>query len=144
MGMLKEKDKKEIAKIFETLKDEVEFLYFTQDFECDYCSQTREMLEELTSLSPKLSLDVHDFAKEKDLAAAHSIDKIPAIVLIRKKDRLDPGIRYYGVPAGYDFATLLEGVKLLSAGDPKLAPATAEALDKLTSPVHIQVFTTPT
>ncbi len=56
----------------------------------------------------------------------------------------DYGIRLYGIPAGYEFATLLEDIRMVSRGEPALRPETLEALGRLTGPVRVQVFVTPT
>lgn len=141
MAMLKEKDRKEIAGILKDLPAKVRFVYFTQDRECEGCAITRELLTELVSLSDRLSLEVHDFVGEKALAERYGIDKIPAIVLEGDRDR---GIRYYGIPAGYEFASLLEDIQMVARGDSGLAPATRQALDSLKEDVHLQVFVTPT
>ena len=47
------------------------------------------------------------------------------------------------MPAGYEFSSLIEGLRMVSAGDPPLSDATRAALASLTSPVHLQVFVTP-
>ncbi len=75
------------------------------------------------------------------VAEAHGIDKIPAVAIVGAKDY---GVRLYGIPSGYEFGTLIEDIKLVSAGDSGLTPATREMVAKLTKPVRIQVFITPT
>lgn len=139
--LLKEKDRKEIQALLGDLERDVTLVMFTQAFECEYCGQTRELLEELTGLSQRLHLQVHDFAAEKDLAAAHGIDKIPAIVVKGDEDR---GIRFFGVPAGYEFSNLLGAIQMVAAGDSGLAKESRTALATLDRQVQIQVFVTPT
>ncbi len=139
--LLKEKDRKEIQKLIGELPREVKLVMFTQDFECDYCSQTRELLEELTTLAPQLKLEVHDFAEEKRLADGYGIDKIPAIIVQGEEDR---GIRFFGVPAGYEFANLIGAIQMVAAGDSGLEESTREALARIKEKVLIQVFVTPT
>jgi glutaredoxin-like protein len=56
----------------------------------------------------------------------------------------DYGIRYYGIPSGYEFTSLIEDVVAVSTGDTGLSDETLEALTAITEPVHIQVFVTPT
>jgi len=69
------------------------------------------------------------------------VDKIPAIVV---KGERDYGVRFYGVPAGYEFSSLLEAIKAVSPGESGLAPETKEALRGLEAPLHLQVFVTLT
>ena len=49
-----------------------------------------------------------------------------------------------GIPAGYEFASLLESLEMVAKGDSGLAPATREKLKLLSSPLNLQVFVTPT
>ena len=56
----------------------------------------------------------------------------------------DHGIKLYGVPAGYEFSTFIEDLRMLGAGQVTLSAETREALGRLTQPVHLQVFVTPT
>lgn len=119
----------------------VTFKVFTQEFECQYCKETRELVEEVAALSGKLSVEVYDFVKDKAVADGLGIDKIPAVAIVGAKDY---GIRLYGIPSGYEFGTLIEDIKLASSGDSGLAPDTRKMVAKLTRPVRVQVFTTPT
>jgi glutaredoxin-like protein len=119
----------------------VVFKVFTQEFECQYCKETRELVEEVAALSDKLSVEVYDFVKDKAVADGLGIDKIPAVAIVGAKDY---GIRLYGIPSGYEFGTLIEDVKLASSGDSGLAADTRKMVAKLTRPVRVQVFTTPT
>ena len=73
------------------------------------------------------------------------MDKIPALAVTRGgAEPKDYGIRLYGIPSGYEFATLIEDIKLVSRGRADLAAPTQQALAQLTKPVHIQVYVTPT
>lgn len=69
------------------------------------------------------------------------MDKIPATVIEGERDY---GIRYYGAPVGYEFATLLTDIADVSKGESNLKPETKEALKKIDQKVHLQVFATPT
>ena len=56
----------------------------------------------------------------------------------------DFGVRFYGIPSGYEFASLLQAIRTVASGQPQLAEETLEFLRQLEEPVHIQVFVTPT
>ena len=139
MGLLKDKDREQVQKMFEQLTGNVKLVMFTQEMECQYCRETRELAEEVAALSDKIEAEVYDFVHDREKVDQYSIDKIPAIVVEGAKDY---GIRFYGVTAGYEFTSLLEDILDVSAGDAKLLPATKEALAKIDTPVHIQVFVT--
>jgi glutaredoxin-like protein len=144
MGLLKEKDAKIVETRLARLANPVVLSMFTQEFECELCSNTREMAEELSRLSGgKVKLEVFDFVRDKAKAGELKIDKIPAIAVLGA-DGEDPGIRFYGIPAGYEFASLLETIEMVGKGDSGLAPATRKKLEALKAPLNLQVFVTPT
>ncbi len=109
--------------------------------ECTYCPETKQLLEELSGLSDKIKLTVYDIDKEPARAAEFQIDKVPAIVVMGEKDS---GIRFFGIPSGYEFMSLLEAMVDVSRGETELSEQTKEALKKLDKEVNIQVFVTPT
>ncbi|MBC7330241.1 thioredoxin family protein [bacterium] len=153
MAIISDKDKEYIKKLFsEKLDKEVRILMFTQKEsplvvpgveECTYCKETRQILEELCELSPKLKLEVHDFYGEKELAAKHGVDKIPATLLIPEGEET-ARVRFYGIPSGYEFGSLIEDIIDMSRGETSLSPESKQKLASLTSDIHIQVFVTPT
>jgi glutaredoxin-like protein len=95
----------------------------------------------VASLSDKLDIEVRDFVVDKEVAERYGVDKIPAIVVEGEKDY---GVRFYGVPAGYEFTSLTEATKAISAWDSGLGLKTKEALAELKDPLHLQVLVIPT
>jgi glutaredoxin-like protein len=139
--VLAQKDRDRIQEQLKGLTGEVSMIMFTQELECQYCAQTRELLEELAAMSDKLTLTVLDFVKDQEAVRAYAVDKIPATVLLAGQDQ---GIRYYGVPAGYELSALVETIRDLSFGDPGLDQKLLDRLTGLSENIHIQVFVTPT
>jgi len=149
MALLDENVRKKVQTMLAGMERPVKIVMFTQGeggaLECDYCEDTRELVQDLAALSDKITLEVRDFQGDEALARTYGVDKIPAIVLLGGGDQpKDHGIRLYGVPAGYEFTTLIEDLKMLGSGNPGLSPETLKALSTLEQPVHIQVFVTPT
>jgi len=141
MSIIKDSDREVIKSRFEDLNNEVKIINFTQTIECTYCSETRSLLEEVTDLSDKISLEVFNFVTDKDEVKEFNVDKIPATIVMSEKDY---GIRYYGIPSGYEFSSLLDDIQMISSGDSGLAKETKDSLAALTDPVHLQVYVTPT
>jgi glutaredoxin-like protein len=145
MALLKEEDRQHLIKEFEALQNPVKLLMFTQELECQYCRETRQIAQEVAGLSDAISLEVYNFVTDKEVAEEYGIDKIPAIAVLRDgHEPKDYGIRYYGIPSGYEFSSLIEDVMMISQGESGLSEATKAQLAELTEPVHLQVFVTPT
>lgn len=139
---LADKDRKALeAYLRENLVHPVTIRFFTQELECATCSDVRTLLEEVVALSPLLSLVVHNFLLEKEVAAAFHIDKIPAFTVEGEKDY---GIRFFGVPSGYEFSGFIETLVSVSRRATDLSESTKAFLGTLNRDVHIQVFVTPT
>jgi glutaredoxin-like protein len=141
MAIISEKDQKKLKDIFKSLANDVKMLFFTQEFECEHCKMAKGLLEEVAALSEKITLETHDFVKESDLAKKYGIDKIPATILLGDRDY---GIRFYGVPAGYEFTSLIEDIIDVSKRDAGLPKELLNELSKVDKPVHIQILISPT
>jgi glutaredoxin-like protein len=141
MPLLPYKVRKQVEDGFKDLKEPVNLKVFTQEFECPTCGENHNLMDEVFKISEKISIEVYDFVADEAEVEAYKIDKIPATVVEGKKDY---GIRFYGVPNGYEFTTLIEAIRMVSQGDSMLSPKTRNKLKSLSKPVHIQVLITPT
>lgn len=137
---LNEETREQIKERFRELKDAVELIVFTQQSECQYCEDNRKLVEEIAELSDKISVKVFDFQTDKEQADKYGIDKVPAIAIVGKDDY---GIRLYGIPTGYDFASLIESIPLVSIGETQLTSQENEYLNNLEKDIHLQVFVSP-
>lgn len=139
MGLIPEKERVKLTEKFaKELTGTVTLAVFTQEFECPHCKDTRQLVEELSELSEKINVEVYDFA-EDEKAKSLGVDKIPAIAVLGEKDY---GIRFYGIPSGYEFSTLVEDIVNVSNGSTQLSEEVKKKLKEITQPVHIQVFVT--
>lgn len=119
----------------------VQMMMFTQEFECQFCAETRQLVEEVADLSDQLTAEIYDFVADKEKADELGIDKIPAIAIVGAEDY---GVRFYGIPAGYEFTSLIHAIQTVAGGEPELSEEGQQMLAGLTEPVHMQVFITPT
>ena len=125
----------------ERMVDSVKLVVFTQEIECKFCAETRQLAQELSTLNDKITTEVYDFVTNADKAKEFKVEKIPALVILGKKDY---GVRIYGVPYGYELQTLINAVVNVSRGTTDLSDKTKTILADVKSPVHIQVFVTLT
>jgi len=132
MPLLSEKDSAYLREEFAgQLVNPVRLLMFTQEkAACQYCRETEQIVQEVAGLSDLIEVEVHNFIADGDKAEEYDIARIPAIAVIGEKDY---GVRFYGIPSGYEFTTLIEDIMAVSQGESGLSDATREA-----------VFITPT
>jgi glutaredoxin-like protein len=152
MPLLTEEQRAQIKQhLDQHLIDPVDIVHFTQAesplvvpgrHECQYCKETRELLQEFSDLSDKVRLTVYDLVRDREQAERYGIDSVPATIFSSQHSR--GVIRYFGVPSGYEFAAVLEDLVDLSRPESSLSADTLAKLAGLTTDVHIRVFVTPT
>lgn len=108
---------------------------------CETCDDAQHLLEELTELSDKLSLETHHFEREHDVVERYGIERVPSLLVLGPEDGR---VRYSGAPFGHEFALLLQDIRSVSSGEARLAAETREALAAIPDPINIKVFVTPT
>jgi alkyl hydroperoxide reductase subunit AhpF len=96
----------------------------------------------VASLNEHISVVEKNFVLDKDDTAKYGVDKSPAIVVLA--DGADTRMRMFGAPTGYEFVSLIEAVLLAGTGNLELEPETVALLEGVTTPMHLQVFSTPT
>jgi glutaredoxin-like protein len=141
MAVLTEDVRSKVREEFKELPGKAKLVVFTQEFECDHCRENTSLAQEVAALSDQVDIEVNDFVLDKEVVERYRVDKIPAIAVEGEKDY---GVRFYGVPAGYEFTSLIEAIKAVSAGESGLSARTKETLAGLKDPLHLQVFVTPT
>ena len=111
--------------------------------------QAQSLLTEVADLSERIHLRVVNPRTDPDEATAYGVELDPAVVIEKRavdgEAKPDAGrVRMYGLPSGYEFMTLLDAMIAASRMVPALRPDTLEALGRITDPMHLQVFVTPT
>jgi glutaredoxin-like protein len=134
---LKEKVKDALVE----LSGPVKMVLFTSPDGCKYCEDTKEIARLVASTNEKIALEEYDLNKDERKAEEYNVDKVPAIILHGQEMRM---IRFFGLPAGYEFSTLISDIKDVSKGKPDISKEIIEQIEKIDQEVHIQVFVTPT
>ena len=147
MALLSPADQAALGESLAEMTRSVRLLFFTQSIGCDTCLQTRQILDELPVLSDKITVEEANVVLDGERAARFGIDRAPAIAVLYDGDDGEPTdsrIRFLGAPAGYEFMSLIEAVRLAGGGAPRLSDASRDRLAALDAPRTMRVFTTPT
>ncbi len=126
---------------FERLAGPVRLLVFSQALADPESAQVARLVAQICDLDPRLTCESYNFVLDTERVAELGIARTPAIAILGPEK--DFGIRFYGLPSGYEFASLIDAVLDVSRGASTLAPETRAALAALERPVHLQVFSTP-
>lgn len=147
MSLLSDADQQQVRDLLSQMTHHVVLRFYTQAIGCDTCPQTKQILDLLVELGEgRVSVDERNLVLdvcEQD----EGVDRAPTVWVMSKTaddDERDEGIRFVGAPLGYEFTSLLDAILLVSKRVTGLSDASLDMLKQVTSPMDIQVFTTPT
>ncbi len=127
MPLLSDEDKTAIKGHFDLMTEDVTVTLTKAPGECE----TETILNELSELSAKLTLEVIESKKESALLPSMSIGNTGRLI-------------FRGIPSGYEFSSLLTGIIDSGRTEETLSQETKTFLDNLQEDLHIRVFVTPT
>jgi alkyl hydroperoxide reductase subunit AhpF len=142
MALISEEVTEQLKEEFQKLVHPVRLAVFSQALADPESDQVRRLVEELGGLDPRLKAESYNFVLDAEKVKALGIARIPAVAILGENK--DYGIRFYGLPSGYEFGSLVEAILDVSRGQSGLGEETRAGLASLAHPVHIQVFSTPT
>jgi alkyl hydroperoxide reductase subunit AhpF len=140
MTVLGERDREALAQLFAGLERDVEVtlevgpaqvpvaLLSAGGREIDTCRETAVLLEEVVAASDRVTLEI----VERDEPGLYP------------QTTIGHGLRYVGLPWGYELAAVAHGIAAAGAADAGLSEESCERLAQLDRDVAIDVFVTPT
>ena len=152
MALLGEEDTKYLRDSFAELRSDVSVTVVTREKSRlvlpgagaaaeDASAEVKQIIDEVAAASERIKVTHVDAAADADRAHTLAGAHLPAIVFHGAQSK--GTLRYFGLPAGYEMSTLIATLMDLGSGEPMVPPEVSAELDKLTAPVHIQVFVTP-
>ena len=127
---------------FQALVQPVRLAVFSQALAEPETERVKHLVEELGTLDERLEVEPRNFVLDTERVAELGIARIPAIAILGAEK--DHGIRFYGMPTGYEFGLLIDTILDVSSCATALSEETRAAIAGLPRPVHLQVFSTPT
>ena len=143
MSLFRPDEEAAVRALFAKLEREVELVLVDGPAEgvllggrdIDLPAEARKLLAGLAELGDRVSFRV---TEEPELG----VERFPAIVVLA--DGVDTRIRYYGLPWGYELASVVGAVIEAGAAESSLSEESQAILDALEQDVALEVFVTPT
>ncbi len=140
--LLAPQDREVLSQTFAQLTDDVSLrlerravsrLYIPgqEEPQADAGAELALLLGELAALSPRLKLTSEEVAN----------GNLPSLTISSPKTR--GKLRYVGLPAGHEMATLIAAIMDAGVAGDLMPPEVAARIEGIEHPVHIQVFVTP-
>jgi alkyl hydroperoxide reductase subunit AhpF len=143
MSLLSAQDELALKQHLSGIEKPVTVLLFTQTIGGSESGVVaKQVLDEIARLSDKVTVEEKSFVLDVDDRHKYGVDKAPAIVILA--DGQDTRMRMYGAPVGYEFVGLVEAILTAGTGKLDLQEETLALIASVTTPTHIQVFSTPT
>lgn len=124
---------------FSNMDKPVTIKVFSTKDHCLMCNEMITMMESVAKLSDKIKLETCDCSPDAKTAKEYGIKRHPALAIEGEKDY---GIRFFGIPAGKEFTSLIETIMIVSSRDSGLSEESLKQLKKLGKKVNIKVFVT--
>src|ERR1700675_1175398 len=137
MGFLSARDEQTVVKEFERLAGPVRLTVFASGLGPETNAQAVALIKEVAAPHERISVGVLTPHLEREGAPAYGIDVTPPVGVEGARDY---GIRFLGVPAGYEFSNLIDSIVAASSGESGLSEDTTAALGGLTEDVVIKVL----
>lgn len=102
-----------------------------------YQDETLALLREVAELSDKVTVSEASLVDDEEAKEA-GITRAPTI-LFRRMGETRTNVRFLGLPSGYEFTTLLEGIRMVGSDE-----AYEDKVGELAEPTLLQTFVTPT
>lgn len=138
MALMSADVRKHVTERLSVMTQPVELVVHSDDSE-----EGRVLLELAQELAEVNSLVQVRAESGAGVGASAAVEQAPALTFRDPAGR-DPGLRYYGLPLGYEFVVLLEDLIDLGTGQSQLSARTLEQVRTITRPTVIKVFVTPT
>jgi alkyl hydroperoxide reductase subunit AhpF len=142
VAILTDRDRTAVTTELGKLAGPVKLIVFTTQLGAsESMVETERLVQEVAECSDQVTVELLNLHIDRARAEGYEIDRAPAIVV---EGAQDYGIRFFGIPMGYEFTNLIDSMIAASSGTPALRADTLERLGGLRERVHIQVFATPT
>src|SRR5262249_45986237 len=109
MAFLNERDAAAVRQELAKLTGRGKRVAFSQELVAgDLCRQNEQLMREVAELTDgKATVEVFNPAIDREQAGVYGIDQVPATVVEGTRDY---GLRFYGVPSGYEFGNLIDAM----------------------------------
>ncbi len=139
MSLLNDEVKNQVKEEIGTFSNDVKLLAFTSKENCQFCNDVVELLKEVSELNEKISVEIYDMNDNFDKAKEYNVTKFPTIVPLGEKDYK---IRFYGIPGGYEFMSLIETIKMLGNNNSGLSDEMKKEIKSIEKDINLNVFIT--
>lgn len=124
------------------LEGNVSLVHYRLMSECPVCDKTESLYRMIAQMNDKITFEPKLLADSNpSLMSLQEVDKAPALIIMRERDN-HRNVRFMGLPAGFEFGTIITGILYAGQSKPLLSEEIQTKLSTLINPVKIEVLVT--
>lgn len=140
--LLDKKTSEQVGELLNKMTGKVEIIVFKGNNE--FSVVTEQLFTEISQITDKVKVISYDITSP--VSDEFEIDRTltPASVMLDSQGN-DRGVRFYGIPSGHEFSTLLQDILAMSKnGEVEFSQKNIDRIKTIDKKVRIRVFVTPT
>lgn len=141
MQLLSKDLQDQIRDYLSPMKNKVTLMLFTQDNPCETCTETRQLLKEVSELNPLISFVEKDLVEDIVDVDKYGIALTPSFIMLDAEGNYR-GVKFNGIPAGHEINSFLTAIIDMSNLDFGFDQSIIDRIQKINKPVNIKVFVT--
>jgi glutaredoxin-like protein len=141
MQLLNKELQDQIREYLSPMKNNVTMMLFTQEDPCETCTETRQLLKEVSELNDKITFVEKDLVEDIVDVDKYGITLTPSFIMLDANGDYR-GVKFNGIPAGHEINSFLTAIIDMSNLDFDFDKEVLERIEKINKPVNIKVFVT--
>jgi len=141
MQLLNKDLQDQIRDYLSPMKNKVTMMLFTQENPCETCTETRQLLKEVSELNPLISFIEKDLVEDIVDVVKYGITLTPSFIMLDAEGNYR-GVKFNGIPAGHEINSFLTAIIDMSNLDFGFDQSILDRIGKINKPVNIKVFVT--
>lgn len=142
MPIFNEDTRNQLIDLIGEIPEKVNILFFSRETKCRSCKDTQQYITEFSELHQNIELAIYDQEKDSEQIDKFGIERFPATVILDKAG-IDRGIKFYGIPSGYEIHSLITSVKEAGGISKPNTQEIENRIKNIINKIHIKVFVTP-
>ncbi|MDX9692188.1 MAG: thioredoxin family protein [Acholeplasmataceae bacterium] len=141
MQLLNKELQDQIREYLSPMKNNVTLMLFTQESPCETCTETRQLLSEVSELNDKISFVEKDLVEDIVDVDKYGITLTPSFIILDANGNYT-GVKFNGIPAGHEINSFLTAIIDMSNLEFGFDKDILDRISKINKPVNIKVFVT--
>ena len=141
MQLLNKELQDQIKEYLAPMKENVTLMLFTQEGTCETCTETRQLLKEVSELNDKITFVEKVLENDVEDVDKYGITLFPSFIMLDAKGDYR-GVKFNGIPAGHEINSFLTAIIDMSNFEFGFDKAIIDRIKKIDKQVNIKVFVT--